>query len=464
MLKYKQSLAVTLAFFVRFHILLSSSPLLVGVKYTVKMDEFGESFLCVDEKEKARGLALMHSAVDNVASQLLLNDRKGLERLILEGTCGGFAHSRQDVSRLIGCTMAAAEQGLGALEPFVDAALQRLVLNKFVLQKEDAPFEYEPTPLGDATYHSCFSPEEALVVHADLAKARQGLVLCDELHLCFLMTPIVGLFGPDWGVFSACISTASEDNSHQRVLDSVGGSRSVIERRMRGAAAGADPCTDRALSRLYSALMLLELIHETPLGNVADKFHIPRGTLQTLMASASSFANMTVAFCKRLGWWDLEAVLGCYVKRLNWGVLPEIVPLTEVCGIGRSRARALWNAGFRTVRAIASAKPEDIVKHVPHLGPFKDRAARLVIKGARGLLERQARELQKQAEEILGATTSASTTPASPVNAALSRKGSRDGAGSMPMLKEESQLFGIGLEESLSDEWTVEDEFPLPAI
>jgi endonuclease III len=65
-----------------------------------------------------------------------------------------------------------------------------------------------------------------------------------------------------------------------------------------------------------------------------------------------------------------------------------------------ARARALWNAGFKSIRAIASAKHEDIMRSVK-LGPFAERSAKLIIANAKKLLERKAEELRKTAAELL---------------------------------------------------------------
>ena len=43
--------------------------------------------------------------------------------------------------------------------------------------------EYHATQLGSATVASALSPEEALVVFAELRKARHSFVLESELHI-----------------------------------------------------------------------------------------------------------------------------------------------------------------------------------------------------------------------------------------------------------------------------------------
>lgn len=80
------------------------------------------------------------------------------------------------------------------------------------------------------------------------------------------------------------------------------------------------------------------------------------------------------------------------------------------------RARALYSAGFRTVRSIANARPEDLVRAIPKLGMFTElsstnffagnfgvHAAKMIVSSAKKLLEDKASELRREAEEMLKA-------------------------------------------------------------
>lgn len=55
-----------------------------------------------------------------------------------------------------------------------------------------------PTELGDATYHTSFSPEEILSIQVELERTMEHLVLKDELHLTYVITPMYGLPLIDW--------------------------------------------------------------------------------------------------------------------------------------------------------------------------------------------------------------------------------------------------------------------------
>lgn len=122
-----------------------------------------------------------------------------------------------------------------------------------------------------------------------------------------------------------------------------------------------------------------------------------------------------------MDYWALSLLIEKYCQRLNFGVKEEIIPLTEIKGVKRFRARALYNAGLRTVRAVAAATPEELLQATSHLGPFSERfinhlginllknlfhkkqnsAARNIIRNAKELLEQKAKELREKAEELL---------------------------------------------------------------
>eukprot|EP00727_Mastigamoeba_balamuthi_P012841 m51a1_g818 hypothetical protein (902) ;mRNA; f:693945-697177 len=378
---------------------------MVGRAGRAGFDTFGESFLILDERNKKQGMQLLGSTMQ-IAS--VLGD-PGWRRLVLEAVCSGHATTREQIDKLQRYTLA----GTLGQELSTAAAIEELTRLRMIAEtkgprdKENAGAEgdepapqqqqFEATPLGDATYRSSMTPEEALVVQSELEKARRSLVLTDELHLCYLVTPIFGMPSPDWKTFLQKVLTLNPDQ--ERIMELVGAPRVLVRDRAVGISRQAGTDGERAATRFFFALILLDLIHERSTTEVCKTYGQPRGTVQSIMQTASAFAGMMVSFCKRLGWWDLETLLSTYVKRLNWGVKPDILPLTEVKGIGRTRARALWNSGFRTVKAIAAAKPEELVKHV-NFGRFPERVAKMIIRCSKELLEREARKLQLEVEEV----------------------------------------------------------------
>lgn len=389
-------------------------------------DTFGECFLILQNTKDVvdRGKRLLQSDVEAIHSCLLSvntrnnnnnnnfdkEEKKGIERLILEGVCQSQdgTVTFEDVTNLVGCTFLAAENAntREILEANGERVVQGLMERHFVTKHErDGATYYKATKLGKATFHSCFLPEEAKIMHKVLEKANNdGVILLDDVHICYLLTPLTNLVPPNWETFAQILRMhecggVTGRNQLRYTLGRIGARISTVDRRATGGCPKVTAEEDLALRRLYNALILSDLVHERPLADVAAKYGAQTGTIQGLMQSAGSFARMSVCFCHNMEWSALEAVLNTFVERLNLGIKAEIIPLTEISGVGRSRARALWNAGFKSVEAIARTSVDDLRRHV-HLGPFDERAATMIVQGAINMLKRKAAEMAKQAESL----------------------------------------------------------------
>lgn len=62
----------------------------------------------------------------------------------------------------------------------------------------------------------------------------------------------------------------------------------------------------RCYHRFYLALQLRDLCNEMPIHRVAQKYDMPRGSVQTLAQTCQGFAAGMIKFCETMGWgWDL---------------------------------------------------------------------------------------------------------------------------------------------------------------
>lgn len=120
---------------------------------------------------------------------------------------------------------------------------------------------------------------------------------------------------------------------------------------------------------MYLALVLFTLLKETNLWNVAEKFHLSRGFIQTLLSSTSAFCScvlhftevsaqmpsplkMTAPFKSYLQtaetnankllsrcnqeleeFWPFKALLTELTRKLSYCVRAELIPLMEVAGV-----------------------------------------------------------------------------------------------------------------------------------
>ncbi|VDD91824.1 unnamed protein product [Enterobius vermicularis] len=191
------------------------------------------------------------------------SEKRSRLKLIVEAVCSGLCENFQQLSALFKETFFANENGK----------------------------DLRGTQLGRATLASSLSPEIALQVYADLERGSRGLILDNELHLLYLVTPLnnTALWANymDWNLFYILWTKLSK--RLRRVGQMVGINERFFLERIQGKIC-SDNCSMQVHLRFMSALALYDLINEQPIVNVARKFNISRGTLQSLQQQAATYA------------------------------------------------------------------------------------------------------------------------------------------------------------------------------
>ena len=116
------------------------------------------------------------------------------------------------------------------------------------------------------------------------------------------------------------------------------------------------------LSQIKTAKVLLDWINEVPEARIYETYAIDPGDLYRLLELADWLMYSLIELYKLFE--PKEDVLQ-YLRdlhlRLRHGVREELLELVKLPNIGRKRARALYNAGFRSVEEIANAKPAELL-------------------------------------------------------------------------------------------------------
>lgn len=86
------------------------------------------------------------------------------------------------------------------------------------------------------------------------------------------------------------------------------------------------------------------------------------------MTSSSSFASNVVNFCSELEeFWAFAYLLRGMTERLQHCCVREILPLMDLPSVKQSRAKQLYNAGYKSLVLIAKANPNDLVECVEYM-------------------------------------------------------------------------------------------------
>lgn len=122
------------------------------------------------------------------------------------------------------------------------------------------------------------------------------------------------------------------------------------------------------LREVRTATMLLDWVEEKEEEEIHQKFGVGAGDVRRLAETAEwllySAHQLARLFKVRKALKPLREL----TARVRYGVKSELVELIQLRGIGRVRARSLYNAGYRKLSDLQKATEAELAR-VPHLGP-----------------------------------------------------------------------------------------------
>lgn len=98
------------------------------------------------------------------------------------------------------------------------------------------------------------------------------------------------------------------------------------------------------------------------LKETAVKYKLNRGVVQSIQENTSAFAGIVKTFCQALNWNLLALIVSHLRERIIFGVHQDLVELMKISILNGKGARALHNAGYKTLIDISKANLFDIEK------------------------------------------------------------------------------------------------------
>ncbi|XP_042637722.1 helicase POLQ-like [Orycteropus afer afer] len=381
---------------------------MIGRAGRAGIDTVGESILILQEKDKQQVLELINSPLENCYSHLVQEFTKGIQSLFLSLIGLKIATNLSDIYHFMSGTFLGVQQKILLKEKSLwEITVESLsyLTEKGFLQKdtvckseEEFQYNFQITKLGRASFKGMIDLAYCANLYRDLKKGLEGLVLESLLHLVYLTTPYDAVFqrDPDWMIYFRQFSQLSP--AEQKVAALVGVSESYIGKKASGQAIKKKVDKD-IVNRLYLSFILYNLLKETNIWSVSEKFNMPRGYIQNLLTGAASFSSCVLHFCEELEeFWVYRALLVELTKKLTYCVKAELIPLMEVTGVLEGRAKQLYNAGYKSLIHLANANPEVLIKTIDHLSR---RQAKQIVSSAKMLLHEKAEALQEEVEELL---------------------------------------------------------------
>lgn len=238
-----------------------------------------------------------------------------------------------------------------------------------------------------------------------MTRALQAFVMDTDIHVFYTFTPLtMATIDINWRIFLGEMDKL--DDSGIRALRFIGINPVQVNNLvLSGGSLKRDTVeqqyTTRIYHRVYLSFQLRDLCNETPLHIISKKYGVPRGHVQNLAQSCHGFASGMIKFCHRLGWGMMAAVLDHMSDRLRAGARDDLLEMAQVTFVKSRMARMLWEAGFKSARALAEAEPKDLVPVLMQAQPRKSRLDDLEMERLVRKLEGKAEVISKSANRIL---------------------------------------------------------------
>ncbi|XP_065080244.1 helicase POLQ-like isoform X2 [Ochlerotatus camptorhynchus] len=422
---------------------LSRYKQMVGRAGRAGYGECGESIMICAQKDITAVCNLLCSPMDEANSSLHSEDYLYLKNLILSAIGLGICSTRNDIQNFVALTLLAIQaEKLGVnWREATDIAITTLYKENAIKAKSDGCLKNpvnmtirfdesqygEPTTihglkvsrgaegssqegkliktlnkssrlevnrLGKATIRAGFTMDKAIRFYDEMIRVGERLNVQNELHLLYIIVLEDGgeIRPKDYVSFFTQLTPeemiiAKRFHIGEYTIAKILGKKFIPLDLL------------PTIRRFYRVLILHDLWNLKSPQQVALKYNVDAGSVQTLMSNAASTASGLHRLCEELPeLWAFKLLLLTMVQRLSHCCTTELLPLMELPAVKVGRAKQLYRAGFTSLALIAKAKSRDLVESVEHMSY---RTANQLILSAKAKLMEEVEALRDQMEDYM---------------------------------------------------------------
>ncbi|MBN2013775.1 MAG: DEAD/DEAH box helicase [Candidatus Altiarchaeota archaeon] len=307
----------------------------VGRAGRPKYDTYGKAILLArtDSEREFFIEKYVNGEVEAIYSRL------GVEPVLrfhmLASIASGFTRTENALMEFFRSTFFGHQYGLEGFEAQLKKILNRLEGSGFI--KQESRFLI-PTALGRRVSELYIDPRTAENYITILGKAEEenrfpvlGLLemLCDSSELSLLHV---------------------KRQDEQMLWEEAYHSSEKLFRDLDGF--DLDP---RFLERFKTARLLEFWINEVSEDTIMESYNVAPGILYQKLQIAEWLVYSSAELSKLLGFKNSLKEMKRLETRIKYGVKDELLPLVSIKGIGRVRARKLWNEGFKSISDLKKA-------------------------------------------------------------------------------------------------------------
>ncbi len=323
-------------------------------------DRYGEAVLVARTVDELDYLMenYVYAKPERIYSQMA--SERVLRTHVLASIASGFANNRYELLRLLKFTFYAYQFRVENLMEVVEDCIEHLYSNNLVKVRD----EYlEATPLGQRISQLYIDTETAITIIKGL-KSRNKATPFAYLHLMALTPDIPKLH-----------IRRREVEKYEKILEMRAGELLVEE-------PFGEEDYKIFLSSIKTAKLLEDWINEVSDDQLIVSYDVGPGDIYTITQAAEWLVYSAGELAKELGLYSHVASLLELRQRVKFGVKPELLELTRIKGIGRVRARILYENGYKTPEDLSRATISELSK-LPLIGPKLARSIKEYLEGLR---------------------------------------------------------------------------------
>jgi helicase len=313
-------------------------------------DEYGEAVLIASSSDEQD--ELMENYVAALPERLYsrLAQEAAIRGHTLAAIASDYTHTEQGIIDFFGGTFYAYHYPMGNIKLILAAILSYLRREDMIQYKGDHIYA---TNFGRRVSELYVDPLTAIIIRDGLRRGAPDVTDFTWLHLvCHTpdMRPILRPRRYDSEVVESFFEEHGEEFACRVAVDG-----DYVE-------------YEQFLGEVKTAMVLSAWIDEMSESDLLERFSVAPGDRYSAVHNADWLLYSTYELAEVLGITDYKGQLRRLRDRVRYGVTQKLLPLVRLRGIGRVRARVLYNSGFTTVASLKRAPVGRLVE-IPLIGP-----------------------------------------------------------------------------------------------
>jgi helicase len=331
-------------------------------------DPYGEAILIASSSDEQDQLMENYILADPERLYSRLAQESALRGHTLAAIASDYAHTEQGLLDFLGGTFYGFNYPPASIKLITTGVLRYLLKEEMLEEKGDYLYA---TDFGRRVSELYIDPLTAVVLRNGLRKGAMDVTDFTWLHLICHTPDMRPILRPRRGDLEMVETYAEERQEEFAIpLNQEGGD--YIER-------------EQFLGEVKTAMVLGDWINEKTEANILEQHGVQPGDRYSAVHNAEWLLYSAHEIADIIGAPDHRRQLGELNDRVKHGVSKKLLPLVRLKGIGRVRARVLYNSGLTGIAELKRAPLQRLVA-LPLIGP---RLAKSIKEQVGGLVEEQ---------------------------------------------------------------------------